>query len=49
MTQKEKDVLLRHLKIIRDSFYGNYIPTGESLNEIYKIYEQCVQKIKNSC
>lgn len=49
MTQKEKDILLHHLKIIRDSFYGNYIPTRESLNEIYKIYKQCVQKIKNSC
>lgn len=46
MTQEEKDKLILSLKIVRDSFFGNYVPTKESQNKIYKIYRECVQKIK---
>ena len=47
MTKEEKDKLILSLKMIRDSFFGNYVPTKESQNEIYKIYRECLQKIKN--
>lgn len=47
MTQEEKHKLVLTLKIIRDSLFGNYVPTKESQDKIYKIYRECVQKIKN--
>lgn len=49
MTQEEKDKLVLSLKIIRDSFFGNYVPTKKSQDKIYKIYRECLQKIKNYC
>lgn len=49
MTQEDKNKLILQLKIIRDSFFGNYVPTKESQDKIYKIYRECVQKIKNYC
>lgn len=49
MTQEDKDKLILSLRMIKNSFFGNYVPTKESQDEIYKIYEKCVQKIKNCC
>lgn len=49
MTPEDKDKLILQLKMVRDSFFGNYVPTKESQDKIHKIYRECVEKIKNYC
>ena len=46
MTEEQK-IKLRALRIIRDSRYGNYVPTEESEREITRIYEETKKRILN--
>ena len=46
MTKEEFDIKMGMLRLIRESLYGNTIPTAETLTELDRIYNDAVKQLK---
>ena len=48
MTKEEKQIKTLALKKIRESCYGNYVPTKESEEKLDKIYKEAINKLNQN-